>query len=350
MAGGVNRAAQLWKNWEAQQKQLESLTGLGLESARAIHQHKYDFLRQGVYRISVNPSEQEKSLLPVIASVTDKLQKQLYPNPVLRLLHRIKAAVYDRPVHLHSFTRQREENLAALKEQLKAAGFASFTGRLEKYLDYETPKVNIDMATQLNDKGRLETTLHLERDNFGQYRFDRYQATVTREGSPERTYTFPADSRLTASEAVNLLEGRPVKKAFETADGTTSQQWVQLDFRDKEAKLQHYHEDYGYDLKTALLEHSIRLGIAGLAKERVIENLEKGNLATFNVPDKGYYYFHASPSGHTINLYDQDKRPLKAEELLEKIRRTEPQQRKEINIYKSSGKSQGKGQDQSLHI
>ncbi len=129
----MNRAEQLYKNWEAQQKQLESLTGA---DSRVIQRQKYDYLRQGLYRLSLNPSEPEKLLMQVIGSVTDKLQKQLYPNPVIRLLHQIKAAVYDKPAHLRGFVKQREENLEQLKGQLKTAGLASFSGKLEKHLDY----------------------------------------------------------------------------------------------------------------------------------------------------------------------------------------------------------------------
>jgi hypothetical protein len=115
MERNVNRAEQLYRNWEAQQKQLESLTSA---DSRVIQQQKYDYLRQGLYRLSLNPSDSEKLLMRVIGSVTDKLQKQLYPNPIVRLLHRLKTAVYDKPAHLSEFVKQREENLQQLKGQL----------------------------------------------------------------------------------------------------------------------------------------------------------------------------------------------------------------------------------------
>lgn len=245
----VNRAEQLWKNWEEKQKGLESLAGLDSESSRAIGKLKYDFLRQGLYRLSVNPSEKEQLYLHVIRSVTSKLEKQLYPNPVIRSLHRLKALLYDKPAHLKKFEKQKAENLEQLTGQLRSSGFASFTGKLDNYLDYERPAISIPMTTQLSDKGRMDIALKLERDQTGHYRLAEYQAGLYRDGELQRSYTFPIESRTTAIEAANLLEGRPVSKTYQTADGSISQKWVQLDFSGNEPKLMEFHSDYGYDLK-----------------------------------------------------------------------------------------------------
>jgi hypothetical protein len=313
----VNRAEQLYRNWEAQQKQLESLAGA---DSRVIQQQKYAYLRQGLYRLSLNPSEQEKLLIQVIRSVTDKLQRQLYPNPVIRLLHRIKAAVYDQPAHLRGFIRQREANLEQLKGQLKTMGFASFSGKLEKYLDYETAKVSIVMTSQLAEQCRLDISLNMERDKTGQYRFQHYEATLFKNGE-SRTYTFQADSGITAIEAANLLDGRAVKKTFETADGSMAQKWVQLDRQQKDKdgnpKLMEFHEAYGYHLKNELLANSVLLGTAGLAKDKVIQSLEQGNRVSFTLHQHGTYYLQANPAGREVSFYDKEMKPLTMPQLQE---------------------------------
>lgn len=313
----VNRAEQLYRNWEAQQKQLESLTGA---DSRVIQQQKYDYLRHGLYRLSLNPSEQEKLLMQVIGSVTDKLQKQLYPNPVIRLLHRLKAAIYDRPVHLREFVRQREANLEQLKGQLKTMGFASFNGKLEKYLDYETAKVTIDLTSQLADQGKLDIALQMERDKTGQYRFQHYEATLFKNGESHK-HTFHPESGITATEAANLLDGRAVKKSFETADGSIAQKWMQLDRQQKDKdgnpKLVEFHEAYGYNLKNELLANSTLLGTAGLAKDKVIQSLEQGNMVSFTLHHHGTYYLQANPAGREVSFYDRERKPLTMPQLQE---------------------------------
>jgi len=317
MERNVNRAEQLYRNWEDQQKQLESLIG---SNSRVIQQQKYDYLRRGLYRLSMSPSEHEKLLLEVIRSVNGKLQKQLYPNPVVRLLYRIKGAFYDKPAHLREFVKQREENLEQLKGQLKAMGFASFSGKLEKYLDYETAKVTIEMTSQLTDKGRLDIVLNMERDKSGQYRFQNYDATLLNNGET-RTHSFQADSRITAIEAANLLDGRSVKKNFETADGSMTQKWVQLDMQHKDQsgnqKLSEFHENYGYNLKNELLANSILLGTAGLAKDKVIQSLEQGNMVSFKPHQQGTFYLQANPAGREVSFYNNEMKPLNIQQLQE---------------------------------
>lgn len=353
MNRNVNRAEQLWNNWEEKQKQLQSLSGLGEESSLAIKQRKYDFLREGLYRIAANPTEKEQLPVQVIRSVTDKLQKQLYPNPVLRFLHRVKVALYDKPAHLRQFQKQRAENLESLKGQLKASGFASFNGRLESYLDYETLKVNIPITSQLNDKGRLDITLNMERDNFGHYHFSQYQATVLRDGE-SKSFNFQPDSKITAMEAANLLDGRAIRKSFETADGSHSQKWVQLDFKNRDAdghpKLQEFHEGYAYDLKSELLKLSVQVGVAGLAKDKIIQSLEAGNMAVFEVRDKGPYYLNANPADQSLSLYDKDKKPLETARLLKEIRQPDKNLHKEIRLVKTPEKEPEQEQRQSFGI
>lgn len=335
MEKALNRAEQLYRNWEGQQKQLESIAGV---DSRIIQQQKYNYLRQGLYRLSLNPSEHEKLTLHVLRSVTDKLQKQLYPNPVIRLLHRLKAAVYDKPAHLRNFVKQRDQNLEELKGQFKTLGFASFSGKLENYLNYETGKVNIDITSQLTDKGRLDVTLNMEKDQFGQYRLQHYEATLLKNGE-SRSYTFQPDSGITATEAANLLDGRAVKKSFETADGSIAQKWVQLDGQhmDGSPKLAEFHEGYGYNLKNELLANSILLGTSGLAKDKVIQSLEQGNRVSFTLYNSTFY-LQADPAGKGVSFLDTEMKPLTVPELQQINRQQQVKPlHNEISLLKTKG-------------
>lgn len=345
----VNRAEQLWKNWEEKQKGLESLAGLGSEGDRTIRKLKYDFLRQGLYRLSVNPSEQEQLYLHVIRSVTAKLEKQLYPNPVIRALHRLKALLYDKPAHLKKFERQKAENMEQLTGQLRSSGFASFSGKLDSYLDYEQVNVHIPMTTQLNDKGRMDIDLKLERDRTGHYRYTGYTASLYRDGELQRSYTFPAESRITAIEAANLLGGRPVSKSYQTADGDISRKWVQLDFRGTGPKLMEFHAGYGYDLKKELMAAATGLGVDGLGREKTVRELEAGNLIGVEVPGKGQYYLHANPADRTLSIRDAGKRPVELAGLVKEISEAKAAFiRPEVKLHKVQENHQA--QDHSLGI
>lgn len=345
----VNRAEQLWKNWEERQKGLESISGTGHENNRVMQQLKYDFLRQGLYRLSVNPSEKEQLYLHVIRSVTDKLEKQLYPNPIIRALHRLKALVFDKPVHLKNFDKQKAENMEQLTGQLKTSGFASFTGKLDNYLDYERPNISIPMTTQLSGKDSMDIALKLERDQTGQYRYTEYQASLYRDGELQRSYTFPAESRVTATEAAGLLEGRPVSKSYQTADGSISQKWVQLDLKGSEPKLMEFHADYGYDLKKELLAAAAGLGVDGLGRDKIVKDLEAGKLISMEVPGKGRYHLHANPAERSVCLLDADKRPVLLSELIKEVSEAKAAAiRPEVKLHKVQENHQA--QDRSIGI
>lgn len=349
MQRNVNRAEQLWKNWEEKEKDLLGLSGTGGETDRTIQKLKYDFLRQGLYRLSVHPSEKEQLYLHVIRSVTAKLEKQLYPNPLIRALHRLKALVYDKPMHLKQFEKQKAENMEQLTGQLKSSGFASFTGKLDNYLDYERAQISIPMTTQLNDKNRMDIALKMERERTGHYRYSEYQASLYRDGEMQRSYTFPSESRVTATEAANLLEGRPVSKGYQTADGSISQKWVQLDFRGNEPKLMEFHADYGYDLKKELMAAAGSLGVNGLSRDKIVKDLEAGKLLTMEVPGKGWYYLHANPADRSISVLDAGKKSVALSELIKEVKEEQAAVvRPEVKLHRVQENHQA--QDHSLGI
>jgi hypothetical protein len=169
-------------------------------------------------------------------------------------------------------------------------------------------------------KGRLDISLNMERDKFGEYRFQNYEATLLKNGE-SRTYIFQADSGITAIEAANLLDGRAIKKSFETADASMAQKWVQLDTQQKDKdgnpKLTEFHETYGYNLKNELLANSVLLGTANLAKDKVNQSLEQGNLVSFTLHQQGTFYLQANPAGREVSFYDKEMKPLTMPQLRE---------------------------------
>ncbi len=342
----VNRAEQLWKNWEEKQNGLESLVGLDNDS-RTMQKLKYDFLRQGVYRLSVRLLEKEELYLQVIRSVVAKLEKQLYPNFIIRTLHRLKAMVYDKPVHLKKFEVQKAENLEQLTRQLAACGFASFTGKLDNYLDYERSNINIPMTTQLMGNYRMDIGLKLERDQAGHYRYTEYQARLYREGELWRSYTFPEGSKITAIEAANMLEGRAVNKSYQTADGSISQKWVQFDFSSHEPKLLEFHQDYGYELKKELMKTTGGLGLYGCDRNKIVKDLERGNLIGLEIPGKGSYYLYANPAERSLSLLDAEKRLVTLSALINEVKGAKVSS-PEVTMNKESEKKHL--QDQSLRV
>ncbi len=353
MKKDINRAEQLWQNWEERQLRMEKLLGSSAESIRAIQREKYDFMRKGLYRLSVQPNEKEMVYLNAIALVTRNLQKKLYPNRFIRLMHQIKASLYDKPVHLRRFQHQKEAGLDLLKHQFKALGLSSYSGKLENYLDYESNRIGIPMTTQLADKSTLDIVVRLEKDKTGEYHFIDYKATVLRDGQPERSHTFNADTSVRAQEAVNLLSGRPVLKSYETADGLTAQKWIQLDLTTNLASDQYKTKEYHHagGLERSLNEVFPKIGITGANKKELLNELQQGNQIAYQArpPIGEMLYLEANPAEQSILIRDQNNQPVSIETLME--RREDAQKlRSENTLTLVKQKESDKEQSQSLGI
>lgn len=322
MENRINRAEQLWQAWMDKQGRLEKLIGTGADSIRELEKTQYDFFRTGLYRIAAQPQENEKLHLQAIGLITRKLQKKLYPNPVIRFLHRIKARLYVKPMHLRQFQAQKAEGLVLLNQQFKKLGLASYSGKLDKFLDYESSQVVIPMTTQMPDKSTLDIDVQLVRDKSGIYQFNGFGAALTKPGEAQVKHFFDAGTSLNALEAANLLAGRAVKKEYEMADGTRSQKWLQLDFQQLQNpggfKMLEYHHDY--PLEKNLNELIGKVTFDGLKVKEALKSLEQGQQISIGLSngqvDK--VLLQANPADLSISILDKSGKPLPMESLAKK--------------------------------
>ncbi|WP_316633056.1 hypothetical protein [uncultured Flavobacterium sp.] len=91
-----------------------------------------------------------------------------------------------------------------------------------------------------------------------------------------------------------------------------------MDFKETEDnmgnfKLNHYHQNYGYDLEASLAKHSIKELETPKYKEDLLNSLKKGNLqsVTFVVAGvESKMYVEANPQFKTVNVYDGNKQRI----------------------------------------
>jgi monoamine oxidase len=111
---------------------------------------------------------------------------------------------------------------------------------------------------------------------------------------------------------------------------------VQLDFKDTDSngnfRLNHYHENYGYNLESALSKHPIKELDNNSHKEDLMNSLKKGNLQSATFIKDGQevkQYIEANPQFKTLNVYDANR------------------QRLDVKQGKDQQQSQEKGQNQN---
>lgn len=215
-----------------------------------------------------------------------------------------------------------QKNLEFLKDQLKYTGFGeTFDQDLkEKMLKGET-------EFKLRKEGvygadSMTAVLNFKKsDQSDLYFFNSYHVNLKKEDSKqglEQTFYINNNtSNITLKEAYNLMEGRSVNKDLKTKEGEVYNAWIKLNFKESDSnsnfKLDHYHQNYGYDLEASLDKHSIKELNTSKYKEDLLNSLKKGNLqsVTFVVAGvESKMYVEANPQFKTLNVYDGDKQRI----------------------------------------
>lgn len=146
------------------------------------------------------------------------------------------------------------------------------------------------------------------------YFFNSYDMDIQKEGRPvefSQTFYINRDNNITAKEAYNLMEGRAVNKDLKNKEGEVYNSWLKFDFKEADEKgnfkLNHYHQNYGYDLEASLSKHSIKELETPKYKEDLLNSLRKGNIqsVTFVVAgEERKQFVEANPHFKTVNVYD----------------------------------------------
>jgi len=221
-----------------------------------------------------------------------------------------------------NFKIMNQENLQYLSDNLKYMGFGeTLKADLEKNLQEGKPEFKLEFFNEIGTKG-FEATLNFRKsDSTDMYFFNNYQATLHRSNGEEVNQTFYLNKGkgITAKEAFNLLDGRAVHKELLTKEGQPYKAWLQLDFdnkTDKGFEIKQYHENYGYDLKTAVGKFAVT-ELSDPEKEKaLIASLQKGNVQSVTIEKDGQsykFFMEANPQFKNVTLYDSNMKMVTKE-------------------------------------
>ena len=242
----------------------------------------------------------------------------------------LKATAAERILNVtNSFTQKtnfmNQKNFDYLKDQVKFTGFGE---GLENELKEKMQKQNPEFQIKHNPKfgnDELTVSLHFKKsDQTDMYFFNRYQVSLMPEQSKdkmEQTFYINKEGSITLKEAYNLMNGRSINKDLTTKEGQMYNAWMQMDFKQADNngnyKLKQFHQNYGYDLMTALEKHPIKELSNEQDKTRLVESLEKGNRQSVTFEQNGNqqkHFIEANPQFKTINIYDSNMQRLNSKQ------------------------------------
>lgn len=208
-----------------------------------------------------------------------------------------------------------QKNFEFLRDQLKFTGFGE---RLEGVLKEKLAKGETEFKMRHEialGKDSLAVDLNFKKsDQSDMYFFNSYRVNLhkdqTKEGL-EQTFYINKDSNITLKEAYNLMEGRAVNKDLKNREGEVYNAWLKIDFKEADSsgnfKINHYHQNYGYDLEASLAKHPIKELLTPEHKEDLLNSLKKGNVQSVSFLADGVekkHFIEANPQFKTVNIYD----------------------------------------------
>lgn len=281
----------------------------------------------------------------------------LYSNQKLDLTEFVRLARENKQLPENNLNTNimNENNLNYLKDQLKYTGFGeTFDAELRENMlkgekDFKIMHTGI-MNNGVPNRDTVTVELNFKKsDQTDMYFFNSYRVNLQKEenkpGLQQTFYINNDATSITLKEAYNLMEGRSVNKDLKTKEGESYNSWLKFDFKQTDNsgnfKINHYHQNYGYDLEASLEKHSIKELSTPQYKEDLINSLKKGNLQSVTFVVSGVeskMFVEANPQFKTLNVYDGN---------LQRINHRESKEEKKSEGEKTSEKQSGKKQSES---
>lgn len=217
-----------------------------------------------------------------------------------------------------------QENLKYLMDNIKYMGFGDkLNTALEQKMQEGKQDFQLTASVEFNKK-TFEATLNFRKsDSTDMYFFNNYHASLEKSNGEKVEHTFYLNKGkgITAKEAFNLLDGRAVHKDLVAKDGNGYKAWLQLDFENKTDKgfeVKQFHENYGYDLKTAVSKYAVAELNDPDKEKALMTSLQKGNVQSITIEKDGEshkMFMEANPQYKNVTLYDNNMKMVAKESI-----------------------------------
>ncbi|QEM12416.1 hypothetical protein [Mucilaginibacter rubeus] len=286
---------------------MDPLLRTGIADQSGISRLQYNHLREARHRLIQTARPDEQPFMLLLNNQIKKLERQIFPNPVVRVFHRLKDRYIDRPAFLAQQRIQRENNMTTLKTMLRNSGLGSIAGRLEDHLDQDQRQVKLAVDSQLERDKKLGLNLHFEKDAYGNFQLNRVDGKLLRGDHGVSSHSFMTAEwpDLKVDQVRGLLEGRALKQNYPDFEGREQQRWVQLGSEG----IREYHPDYAFDIGKVLSDLP---AISGNKTEfaRLLENGQQVETQWKQHGQSHEVFLQADPATKKILLFDADYRPF----------------------------------------
>lgn len=308
----VNRVEADLDQWRSREERFSKLFSFSLSSNRALLKEKLEYYERIAAKYKGTQNLDERFALKMLRQERNRIEKQLYPSLLIRLLRRLLVAPVKEQIIIRQDNRKMEQNSQALHQQVQRAGFPDLSAKIDEQIKQGHQQFSVPVSYYLNDKERLDHQLSFVKDQSGSYQFEGYRTALHNESKPDEKrqqyFSMHNGYNVNPAEAYNLLSGRCIQSG-----GT----WMQLDFNDKDPngnfRIKQFHSDYGYDLEKVLQQLPLKELLNNGEADKLQEGLKNGNRMSVSFVKDGNeqrFYIEANPQFKSVNIYDEHSRKI----------------------------------------
>jgi hypothetical protein len=261
------------------------------------------------YKATANMSE--RYTLAIINKERRDIEKQLYPNFLLRLFRRLFIVPLATSKIAKVEVKSEELNTHALQETLQRMGFPDLMEKVQEKINQGQSQFTVPVSHFMNDRIRMDYKVAIINDGNGGYQVRGFEASLHDSRKPmdikARFFEQGQSNGIDNVQAYHLLAGRSLER---------NGKWSQLDFTDRDENGNYVLKDYRtgpeYDLKEKLELLPIKdLGFDG--KLKLVEGLKAGERheVTFVLDgNEKKFFIEANPQFRTVTLYDEHSKKI----------------------------------------
>lgn len=308
----VTRLEAELNQWRSREERFNKLFPFSLSSNPALLREKLRYYERIIARYRSTNDPDERFALQVLRQERNRMEKQLYPGFLIRVLRRLLVSPVKDRIIIRRDTKNMEKNSRSLQEQLQRAGFTGLSSKLDEHIRQGEQQFFITVSYYTNEKERLDHQLDFFKDRKGNYQFPGFTTKLHNETKPEESrqqqFNLQDDVETNVHRAVQLLKGRSVWR---------KDKWIQLDLNDKDAqgnyRVKEFHAFYGFDLEKTLEALPLKELKQKAATDNLLYDLKQGNREEVSFIKDGKeqrYYIEANPQLRTVNIYDEHSRKI----------------------------------------
>lgn len=307
----VNRVEIELNQWRTREERFSKLFSFSLSSNKALLAEKLEFYDEISARYKGTSDLDERFALKALRQERLQMEKQLYPNILIRMLRSIFVLPVKEQLAIRADSLNSQHNKQSLQMELQKAGFSGLVTKLEEQTKQGQQQFSIPISYYVNENERLDHQLSFSKDHTGQYQFDGFKAKLYNETQTDdgREHYFGKNAGVVdAGLAYQLLQGRSIHKEGK---------WLQLDLNDKDAqgnyRIKEFHNTYGFDLEKTLRQLPLMELQEKTSADKLSEELQKGSRQAVSFIKNGKeqrYYIEANPQFKSVNIYDEHSRKI----------------------------------------